>query len=377
MLFRSYPPVADQRGGNVAAGWPAELQERIADAARRHNATGFMVVQAALAVLLGKLSGTSDVPIGFPIGGRRDPALDPLVGFFVNTLVLRVDTDGDPTVAELLARVRSGSLAAYENQDVPFEVVVERLNPVRSLSHHPLVQVLLSWRTLPAETSDQIALALGDLQVTQIPLETQTARVDIAFSVVERRTEAGEPAGIAVAAEFRTDVFDPATITALTDRLRRVLTAMIADPGRRLSTIDVLDDTDRVRLDAMGNRAMLAGQAPPERCVPDLFVEQATRTPDAVAVRFAGRSLTYRDLDESANRLARMLIDRGVSPGDHVALLADRSARAVVAMLAVLKAGAAYLAVDPALPASRIEFMLADARPAAVITTTEIGRAHV
>ena len=140
--------------------------------AREHNATSFMLVQAALALLLGKLSASSDVAVGFPIGGRRDPALDDLVGFFVNTLVLRVDVGGDPTVAELLAQVRTRSLAAYENQDVPFEVVVERLNPTRSLTHHPLVQVMLAWQNLPGETSDDIALALGDLQVTQIPLDT-------------------------------------------------------------------------------------------------------------------------------------------------------------------------------------------------------------
>ena len=129
---RPYPPVADQRGARVAVDWPAELQQQVARVAREHNATSFMVVQAALAVLLSKISASSDVAVGFPIAGRRDPALDELVGFFVNTLVLRVDVAGDPTVAELLAQVRQRSLAAYEHQDVPFEVLVERLNPTRS-----------------------------------------------------------------------------------------------------------------------------------------------------------------------------------------------------------------------------------------------------
>ena len=147
---RPYPSVADQRGDAVAVDWPAELQQRVGELAREHNVTSFMVMQAALAVLLSKLSASSDVAVGFPIAGRRDPALDDLVGFFVNTLVLRVDVDGDPTVAELLAQVRTRSLAAYENQDVPFEVVVDRLNPTRSLTHHPLVQVMLGWQNLPA-----------------------------------------------------------------------------------------------------------------------------------------------------------------------------------------------------------------------------------
>ena len=146
---RPYPPVADYRGASVAVDWPAELQQQVREVAREHNATSFMVVQAALAVLLSRLSASSDVAVGFPIAGRGDPALDELVGFFVNTLVLRVELAGDPTVAELLAQVRRRSLAAYEHQDVPFEVLVERLNPTRSLTHHPLVQVMLAWQNLP------------------------------------------------------------------------------------------------------------------------------------------------------------------------------------------------------------------------------------
>ena len=149
---RPYPPVADQRGARVAVDWPAELQQRVREVAAEHNATSFMVIQAALAVLLSRLSASSDVAVGFPIAGRGDPALDELVGFFVNTLVLRVDLAGDPTIAELLAQVRRRSLAAFEHQDVPFEVLVERLNPTRSLTHHPLVQVLLAWQNLPGHT---------------------------------------------------------------------------------------------------------------------------------------------------------------------------------------------------------------------------------
>ena len=255
---RPYPPVADQRGASVAVDWPAELQQRVREVAREHNATSFMVMQAALAVLLAKLSASSDVAVGFPIAGRRDPALDELVGFFVNTLVLRVDVAGDPTVAELLAQVRRRSLAAYEHQDVPFEVLVERLNPTRSLTHHPLIQVMLAWQNLPGHDSDPAAgLALGDLQVTQLPVDTHTARMDLSFSLAERLTEAGEPAGIGGAVEFRTDVFDAASIEALIERLQRVLVAMTADPTRRLSSMDLLDAGEHARLDGWGNRAVL------------------------------------------------------------------------------------------------------------------------
>ena len=143
--------MADYRGASVAVDWPAELQQRVGEVAREHNATSFMVIQAALAVLLSEISASNDVAVGFPIAGRGDPALDELVGFFVNTLVLRVEVAGDPTFAELLAQVRARSLAAYEHQDVPFEVLVDRLNPTRSLTHHPLIQVMLAWQNFAGQ----------------------------------------------------------------------------------------------------------------------------------------------------------------------------------------------------------------------------------
>jgi amino acid adenylation domain-containing protein/non-ribosomal peptide synthase protein (TIGR01720 family) len=231
---RPYPLVADLRGASVVVDWPAELQHQIRRVASAHNATSFMVVQAALAVLLSTLSASTDVAVGFPIAGRRDPALDELVGFFVNTLVLRVDLAGDPTVAELLAQVRARSLAAYEHQDVPFELIVDRLNPTRSLAHHPLVQVMLAWQSFAGNDSDPAAgLALGDLQVTSLPVHTRTARMDLAFTLGERWDAAGEPAGIGGTVEFRTDVFDIERVETLIQRLERVLVAMSADAGRR------------------------------------------------------------------------------------------------------------------------------------------------
>ena len=361
---RPYPLVADQRGASVTVDWPAELQQQVARVGRQHNATSFMVVQAALAVLLSKISASSDVAVGFPIAGRSDPALDELVGFFVNTLVLRVDLTGDQTVAELLAQVRQRSLAAYEHQDVPFEVLVERLNPSRSLAHHPLVQVVLAW-----QNNEPAKLALGDLQVTPMPVETRTARMDLAFSLAERFTDTGKPAGIGGAVEFRTDVFEADSIEVLIGRLLRVLVAMTADPGRRLSSVDVLDAGEHARLDELGNRAVLTRPSPPAVSIPVLFAAQVARCPEAVAVTFDGNSMTYRELDEAADRLAHLLAGQGVGPGQCVALLVERSAEAIVAMLAVLKSGAAYVPIDPALPAARIGFMVADAAPIAALTT--------
>ncbi|HWR48728.1 MAG TPA: condensation domain-containing protein, partial [Pseudonocardiaceae bacterium] len=367
---RPYPLVADFRGASVALQWPVALQQQVARVAREHNATSFMVLQAALAVLLAKLSASSEVAVGFPIAGRRDPALDELVGFFVNTLVLRVEVAGDPTIAELLAQVRARSLAAYEHQDVPFEVLVERFNPTRSLTHHPLVQVMLAWQNLPGQDNDSAAgLALGDLRVTPLPADTHTARMDLVFSLAERWSQAGEPAGIGGVVEFRTDVFDADSIEVLIERWRRVVEAVTADPTRRLSSVDLLDAGEHARLAGWGNRAVLTEPASTRMSVPVVFAAQVARTPAAVAVTFGDLSMTYRELEEAANRLAHLLAAHGVGPGGCVTLLLERSAEAIVAMLAVLKAGAAYLAIDPGLPAARIGFMLDDAAPIAAITT--------
>ena len=362
---RPYPPVADSHGARVAVDWSAELQRRVAQVAREHNATSFMVVQAALAVLLSKVSASNDVAVAFPIAGRRDTALDGLVGFFVNALVLRVDLAGDPSVDELLAQVRGRSLAAYEHQDVPFEVLVERLNPTRSLAHHPLVQVTLAW-----QNNDLTELSLGDVQITPLSVDTNTARMDLTFFLGEHWTDAGEPAGIGGTVEFRTDVFDAASIEALIERFERVLLAMTADPTSRLSSVDVLDESERACLDGWGNRAALTRSDPPAPSIPALFAAQVDRVPDAVAISDGERTWTYREVEDASNRLAHLLASRGVGPGELVALLASRSAEAIVAIMAVLKTGAAYLPIDPKLPAARIGFMIGDAAPIAAITTS-------
>ncbi|WP_297777182.1 amino acid adenylation domain-containing protein, partial [Mycobacterium sp.] len=370
---RPYPPVADQRGDSVVVDWPAELQQQVRRVAREHNATSFMVVQAALAVLLSKVGASSDVAVGFPIAGRRDPALDQLVGFFVNTLVLRVDLAGDPSFTELLGRVQAQSLAAFEHQDVPFEVLVERVNPTRSLTHHPLVQVMLAWQNFAGHDDPAAGLALGDLEVSSVPVEDQSARMDLVFSLAERWTENGQAAGIGGRVEFRTDVYDARTIEVLIGRLQRVLTAMSADPTHPLSSLDLLDEAEHARLKELGNNAVLTRPTNAPVSVPELFATQVARAPESVALVCDGLSVTYRELDEAANRLARYLASAGAGPGRTVALLFSRSAEAVASILAVLKTGAAYLPIDPSSPDARIEFMLGDAKPVAAVTTADLA----
>ncbi|WP_165611696.1 condensation domain-containing protein, partial [Mycolicibacterium fortuitum] len=369
---RPYPLVADQKGNRVEVQWSADLQLQVARLARDHNATKFMVVQAALLTLLSKLSSSTDVAVGFPIAGRRDPALDGLIGFFVNTLVLRADLAGNPSVTEVLDQVRARTLGAFDHQDVPFEVLVERLNPSRSLAHHPLVQVMLAWQNVPGQVGEADKVLLEDLQVTQLPLDTHTARTDLSFSLAEWWTETGEAAGISGTVEFRTDVFDDNSIEVLIDRLRRVLESMAADPTRRLSAIDVLDADERVRLDTVGNRAALTRPEPTTATIPALFERHVVRDPEAIAVSFDGRQITYGELDQAANRLAQLLVENGVGPGQRVALLFTRSVEAIVAIFAVLKSGAAYVPIDPVVPDSRLSFVLTDSAPVAVVTTTDL-----
>ncbi|WP_155725337.1 AMP-binding protein, partial [Mycobacterium avium] len=279
----------------------------------------------------------------------------------------------DPTVGEILARVRQRSLAAYEHQDVPFEILVERLQPTRNLAHHPLVQVVLAWQNLPWQHDGPAAgLELGDVRVTPLPVDTQVARMDLVWSLAERWTEEGRPAGIAGTVEFRTDVFDADTIRTLTERLRRVLAAMTADAGQRLSSIDLLDAAEHERLDAWGNRAVLDLPSLAQVSIPALFAAQVARAPGAVAISCGERSFTYRELYESTNRLAHLLSDHGAGPGQRVAVVIPRSAEAVVAILAVLKTGAAYVPIDPGVPAARLQFVLADSAPVAAVTTAEV-----
>ena len=234
---------------------------------------------------------------------------------------------------------------------------------------------MLAWQNFARQDNDPAAgLALGDLQVTPLPLDTHTARMDLAFSLAERWTETGEPAGIGGTVEFRTDVFDAASIETLIERLRRVLVAMTADPDRggcRRSICSMPASTPGWM--RSGNRAVLTQPARTPVSIPELFAAQVARTPEAVAMSCERLSMTYRELDEASNRLAHLLVGRGVGPGQRVALLFPRSVEAVVAILAVLKTGAAYLPIDPAVPAARIGFMLDDAAPIAAITTAELA----
>ncbi|WP_141758076.1 amino acid adenylation domain-containing protein [Streptomyces sp. LUP47B] len=322
-----------------------------------------MVVQAALAVLLTRLGAGTDVPVGTPIAGRTDEALDDLVGFFVNTLVLRTDTSGDPSFAELVERVRETDLAAYAHQDVPFERLVEAVNPQRSAARHPLFQVTLAMG-LGDRGRDPDALRLTGLTAAGVPVGDATAKVDLGFHLQDLH-RAPTPGGLLGALEYSADLFDRTTAESLVHRFTRLLDAVAAAPLRPIGELDVLDPGERNRLLVEWNDT---DDDTPSRTLPALFEEQAARTPRAIAVESGDIRLSYQELNSRANRLAHHLIGLGIGPESLVALGAERSEQWIVAMLAILKAGAAYLPLDPSYPADRIAYMLDDARPALVLT---------
>ncbi len=358
---RLRPVRASHRGGRVALRLDPELHGGLAEVARRHGVTLFMVLQAGLAALLTRLGAGTDVPIGTPIAGRTDESLDDLVGFFVNTLVLRTDSSGDPSFAALLERVRATDLAAYAHQDVPFERLVELLNPVRSLSNHPLFQVLL---VLQNNAGD--SLTLPGSRVVREPFDVAAARFDLTVDLTECFTPDGDPAGIHGQVSYAVDLFDHGTVELLAERLCRLLGAVVADPGRRISRLEILSDVEREEL--------AAGWAGPSRsvallCVPELFQAQVVRTPDAPAVVCGDVALSYGELNARANRMARHLVGLGVGPERFVAVVLPWSADLVVTLLAVLKSGAAYVPVDPGYPVERIAGVVADARPVLLVTS--------
>ncbi|MEJ3751049.1 amino acid adenylation domain-containing protein, partial [Actinomycetes bacterium KLBMP 9797] len=334
------------RGDVVPFRWSAELSAGISALAAAGNATAFMVVQAALGALLARLGAGVDVPVGVPVAGRLDAACADVVGMFVNTLVLRVDVSGDPSFSELLGRVRERCLAGLGHQEVPFERVVAELNPTRSVAGHPLVQVLLAW-----QDAAFLDVVLPGVVSSPVPLHTGCSRVDLSVSV------GPDGNGLAGVVEFRTDLFDRSTVESLIGRFERLLTTVVATPERRLHEIDLLSDTERRQVldEWVGSTEADGG------LLPELFAAQVARSPDAVAVVCGGREFTYAELDAASDRLAWHLVRSGVGPERVVGLLVPRSLEFVVGMLGVLKAGGAFLPVDPEHPGERIDFLCRDA----------------
>jgi len=363
---RPRPTAASHRGALLPVEFDSELHDRVVAFARDAGVTVFMVVQAAFAALCNRLGAGTDIAVGTASAGRGDAALDELVGFFVNTLVLRTDTAGDPTFRQLVERVRRADLAAYAHQDVPFELVVEAVNPPRSLARHPLFQVMVN---LQRNVVGELGLPGLRTEIGQTP-QAGVSKFDLSLNLQEFYDPDGAPAGIQGVAEYATDLFDAGTIDALLGRLARVLDAAVTAPDRPIGQLDVLSPDERHRLLVEWNGAE---REVPETVLPLLFEVQAAATPDAPALTCDGAVLTYAELNARANALARTLITRGVGPERLVAVAIPRSVELVVALLAVVKAGGAYVPIDTAYAAGRIASMLRDSDPALVLTTGPVA----
>ncbi|MEV6221641.1 non-ribosomal peptide synthase/polyketide synthase [Nocardia fluminea] len=347
----------------------SDLHSELRELARKHEATLFSTVHAALAVLLARLSGGSDIAIGTPVAGRGEAALDGLIGMFVNTLVLRTQIDPRAEFETTLDAVRAGDLDALSHADIPFEQVVEAVDPARARNRHPLFQVALVLQnfTVPA-------LEAADLRVEPVDFDAAVAKFDLQFTLGESDDIDGRANGMSIEIAYATDLFDEGSIAVLARRFTQVLAAVVADPTVVVGDIQLLSAEEQQR--TLHDWSSTGESVAAADTMVDRFARVAALDPTAVAVKAGERTLTYRELDDWSNRLARRLVAAGVGPESLVAVALPRSVELPVALLAVLKAGGGYLPIDPNYPADRIEYVLDDARPQCAITNDDTGLAH-
>ncbi|TFW29135.1 non-ribosomal peptide synthetase [Duganella callida] len=362
-LPTDHPRPAQQSyaGGAVALMLDAELTAGLDALSRKHGATLFMTLLTGWATLLARLSGQDDVVVGTPVANRQRTETESLIGFFVNTLALRVRLDADPSVAQLLARVKAHTLGAYEHQDLPFEQVVEAVQPERSMSHSPLFQVMLNLDNAPGGGN----VPLGGLELSAVEQAFHTTQFDISLNLTKAD-------GVLVGSlRYASDLFEAATMERIAGCFRSVLTAMVADDTMAVSRLPLLSAAQRHQvLEAFNDTAQAY---PDDQLLHQVFEQQAALTPEAVALVYEGESLSYDALNRRANRLAHQLRASGLRPDARVAICMERSIDMVVGLFAILKAGAAYVPLDPGYPAERLAYMLEDAGPAVLLTQRAVA----
>ncbi|MCP4660712.1 MAG: amino acid adenylation domain-containing protein, partial [bacterium] len=362
---RPRPAVPSYRGRHLGVALPEELSRALAALARRQGVTSFMTLLAAFQTLLGRWAGTDDVAVGTPIAGRNRRQIEDLIGFFVNTLVLRTDLRDDssldgPAFQELLTRVRRVALDAYAHQDLPFEQLVEEVQPERDLSSTPLFQVMFVRQNAPQVTVEMPALAISSL-----PADVGTTKFDLTLSLQESER------GIRGSLAYRTDLFDPTTMARLGAQFSRLLTAIADDPERRLGELPLVSAAERHQLLTAWNDTLHPD--PRGLLVHELFEAQVEKRPEAVAVgRPPREALSYRELNRRANRLGARLRELGVGgpasrPDEVVGICLERSAELIAGLLAILKAGGAYLPLDPEDPPERLAYLLEDSGVSVVL----------
>ncbi|CAJ8284993.1 non-ribosomal peptide synthetase [Burkholderia pseudomallei] len=352
---RPRPPKQSHAGASVEVKLGAALSERVKRLSQRHGVTPYMTLLSSWAAVLSRLSGQEEVVIGSPVAGRNRTEVEALIGFFVNTLALRLDLSSEPTVGELLKRTKAQVLSAQAHQDLPFDQVVERVKPPRSTAHPPLFQVMFVWQNMPAGE-----LTIPGLTIRAVETPLQTAQFELTLSL----REAGDD--IVGHLNYASALFDESTVRRYVTYWRRLLEGMTAGPANvSVARLPLLDEAERKQVVYAWNAT--ERDYPIEQCIHQLFEAQVDRKPEAIALTFDGRRLSYAELNARANRLAHYLQARGVGPDRLVALCAERGIEMVVGLLAILKAGGAYVPLDPSHPPERLRRMLDDTNPVAVL----------
>ena len=353
------PPVQTFQGRREYFQLNAELTQKLTIVSQQSKTTLFMTLLAAFATLLYRYSAQSDIVIGSPIANRNRSQIEPLIGFFANSLALRINLQGNPSFNELLSQVRQIALDAYDHQDLPFEKLIEELQPERSLSYSPLFQVMFVLQNAPSSS-----LELPDLTLTSLDVDTETAKFDLLLSINETEQ------GLKGVWEYNTDLFDGETITRMGSHFKLLLEGIVTNPGQRISQFPILTEAERHQLLVEWNNTQT--DYPKDKCIHHLFEEQVKKTPDTVAVWFDEQKLTYRELNNRANQLAHYLQTLGVKPEDLVGICIERSLDMIVGLLAILKAGGAYVPIDPTYPPERITYMLEDAQVGVLLTQNSL-----
>ncbi|MFP2933118.1 amino acid adenylation domain-containing protein, partial [Pyxidicoccus sp. 3LG] len=362
---RPRPAVQSYRGAAHPVHLPRELSAALEALSQREGVTPFMALLAVWQLLLSRYSGQDDIVVGSPIAGRRHSEVEGLIGFFVNTLVLRSRIDSRASFRELLAQVRTSTLAAYEHQDVPFEKLIEELQPQRSLSHSPLFQAMLALQNTPNQGLDSGAADSGALKLRAVDTELQTTKFDLDLLLTP------SPDGFVGALAYRTDLFDSGTVQRMVRHLQTLLEHAVSSPDTAVHQLQLMAPDERRQLLVEWNDTRR--ELPWSGCFHERFEDQAARTPRALAALDGSSQLTFDQLNRRANQLAHALRQRGVGPEVPVALCMERSVEQLVALLGVLKAGGAYVPVDPSYPSQRLAFMLQDCKASIVLTQRHLA----
>lgn len=355
---RPRPSVQTYNGGREPVELPVTLLKQLKTIGQRENATLFMTLLAAFQILLYRYSGQKDICVGSPIAGRNRVEIEGLIGFFVNALVLRTDLSDAPSFIEVLKRVREVALGAYAHQDVPFEKLVEELRPARDLSYTPLFQVMFILQSTPMD-----GIRVAGLSISPVELEYKTSKFDLTLSLSET------PTGLQGSLEYSTDLFDRSTIQRILKHFQVLIESIVSDPSQPITQLSLITDAERHLLLKEWNQT--AAPYSRKHSLPQLFEVQVDATPDAVAVESGSDRISYRELNHRANQLARHLQDLGAGPERVVGVCLQRNIEMTVALLGILKTGAAYLPLDLSYPKERLAFMVTDADPIILLTQAD------